>query len=635
MKIQTMQTTTMSLDLSKSLDLLKKQYAKAKKAYYNKEPILSDATFDKLEDHIRKQDPNWGELHKTGVKVGKKVEVALAHPMPSLNKAYPAEFPRWVAKNVSTLYVVMEKLDGSSVQLTYNGCGEPEKLVTRGDGINGKDISFLIPYLNLPTKPMKGMASTKVVFRCEAVMAKSVFTKKWASKFENSRNLVNGLLNRTDAHVALKDIDFVVLGCYGMSLKHGFEKAAHLGLRPVGYRLYGKPRSINAPLLEDMRATSPYDMDGLVVAPGDFVLDYKNADKPKGIIAFKVNDEANAEVVTVKRIIWQVTGRGRIVPKIEIEPTRMDGVMVKHCTAHNAAWMLERKIGPGAKVKVLRSGGVIPKIVEVVKPGKFQQPDIPYIQDGVHFLVIKASKATTERVDVLNIVKFMKTLGIELVAGKTATALYAAGLTSPLEYINAFGQKRLGLLINTAGFDGKQGVKIYDEIRRVFGSTLSMKKLMVASQVFGVGIGERKLSQIEDAGISMAELTYSEDFPSNYIEQVPGFAGKTCQVLDEGFVDWVQFFSSSSQYLTIDGSLPKKAKAVKGGKLDNLKVSFTGYRDKEQEAWVVANGGEVVPFGSKTEFLLFKDGGKSSTKVDKAKDKGIKVGTFQQLEKQK
>jgi NAD-dependent DNA ligase len=606
------------------LDSLKSKYTKAKLAYYTASPILTDTEFDALEDQLRKLDPKWPELTKTGVKLGKKVEVALAAPMPSLNKVYPEDLPKWLAKNKTDTYVVMEKLDGSSVQLTYTA-GKPTKLVTRGDGSKGKDISFLLPYLRLPTT--KAAPKGTAVFRCEAVMEKRVFEKKWSDEFENSRNLVNGLLNRQDAHPALKDVHLVVLGRYGTPLLEGLSQATLAGLRTVE-AVSVHPHKITASLLANMRKSSPYDMDGLVVAPSNFLLDYKNNDKPKNSVAFKVNDEVNAAEATVKRIIWQVTGRGRIVPKIEIEPTRIDGVTVKHAAAHNADWMLERKLGPGAVVKLLRSGGVIPKIVAVVKPGKFQPPSIPYAKDGCHFVVARASAATDKRIDVLNVVKFMKTLGVELIATSTAANLWDAGLATPTSYIVAFGNDTLKEPILSV-YPGRQGEKIYDELTRVLGSTISLKKLIAASQVFGVGIGERKLEQIEASGQALKGI-FTENKALPDFGVVPGFSTKTLLVLKKGYPEWAKFYKIAARYLTINGSLPKR-KVSTGGKLAGLKISFTGYRDKAQEEWITANGGEIVPFGKSTTVLLYKDGGKASSKIDKAADKGVRVCVFQDL----
>jgi len=55
-----------------TLDEAKALYLKAKEAYYNSKPIMSDAKFDKLEDAIKSKAPKWPELSKTGVKVKNK-----------------------------------------------------------------------------------------------------------------------------------------------------------------------------------------------------------------------------------------------------------------------------------------------------------------------------------------------------------------------------------------------------------------------------------------------------------------------------------------------------------------------------------------------------------------------------------
>jgi DNA ligase (NAD+) len=610
---------------------LKRNYLAAKEAYYNGTPKLTDAAFDKLEDSIRAVEPKWEELGKTGVKVkNKKTEVALTHFMPSLSKAYPTDMVKWLDKHQGP-YTVMDKLDGSSIQVEYLG-GKPVKVVTRGDGTRGGDISFLIPHLNLP----KVKVLKPFVLRCEALMDKLSFDKRWSKEFDNSRNAVNGLLNRRTAHPALKDVRIVVLGVFKQQLREGLAWAKLLGFDVVAF---GQPKNVTAAsltaLLSSRKSFGTFEVDGLVMAPSSFMVSYTNADKPKGIVAFKFNDEENAAVVTVKKIIWQVTGRSRIVPKIEIEPTKMDGVMVTYCAAHNAQWMTERNIGPGAKVKVLRSGGVIPKIVEVVKPGKFQKPDIDYTVDGVHFVVAKATKATNSRIAILNIVKFMKTLKIDLIAGKTAASLYAVGLTSPVEFVRSHANGNLGMKLHEAGFAGKQGVKILDEIARVFNAPILMRDLIVASQCFGVGIGDRKLQMIEAAGVALDEVFVSYDLDRILaLSDVPGFGEKTALVVKKGFPAWAEFFKSASRTLTVVGELPKKKKAV-AGKLSGKRVSFTGYRDAEHEAYIVANGGEVVSFGSKTNVLLFKAGGKSSSKVNTAIEKGIPAMTFLLLQKLK
>ena len=73
------------------LKALKRQYHRAKKEYATTDTVLMrDEAFDRLEDRIRKEDPEWKHLHRTGTRVAnKKTERELFCFMPSLDKKYP------------------------------------------------------------------------------------------------------------------------------------------------------------------------------------------------------------------------------------------------------------------------------------------------------------------------------------------------------------------------------------------------------------------------------------------------------------------------------------------------------------------------------------------------------------------
>ena len=620
------------LSLPTELAALKRLYAKAKVAYYEDHPIMSDALFDKMEKMLKKQVPTWAPLEETGVLPQKKTKRALAHFMPSLHKRYPDTTDIVKACNAVLYHVVMAKLDGSSLLLTYID-GVPTTLSTRGNGTIGGDISFHIKNLHLPTR--KGLKGT-YHFRCEAVVKEALFKKCWSKEFDNSRNMVNGLLNRKEPHPAFADIDLVVLGCFGESIMNGFDIADDIGLPYVYHEVQKLVPNKLPGVLEDFRKKSDYNMDGLVVAPSEWVMDYPDAEKPKKIWAFKVNDDGAAAVVEVKQIIWQLSGRGRYIPKIEIEPTQMDGVMVKYCTAHNAQWMLDRGVGPGAKLKVLRSGGVIPKIVGVVKAGKFQPPAGLYELKGVHFMISKKGMEEAgagNTMNVRNLDKFMGAMGIEFIARKTLEKFVGA-LPRPLSYMRAWHTGKLERILVAGGLGDKQSAKIVAEFDRVLGNVIPLSKLMAALQVFPVGIGERKLAMIEAHGISMSKLTsfLSKEDAEVLLVHVPGFDTISAKLVAGRLEAWRELFLRLNPMLKLDGELPKTLKrAVVKGPLNGERVSFTTYRDKAHEAAVVAAGGEVVPFSAKTTILVYKEGGKMSSKLDTARAKGVKVLTFNKL----
>jgi DNA ligase (NAD+) len=611
-------------DLTKA----KAQYTKAKKAYFEGDTeIMTDAEFDILENKIRKADPDWKGLHKTGAPVKHKEKVVLARKMPSLNKVYPEQVGSWMAKNKSNTYYAMHKLDGTSLQLVVEN-GKASRLHTRGDGEIGKDVSHLLPYVGSGWGFPRGLNAE---LRMEAVMSKRDY-KKWAHEFDNARQLVNGVFNRKQPHPALADISLVVLGVYGKTIREGLATANNWNMDTVttvdvdGSESYAKALEV----ILDKAKKAVFEVDGLVIATSDFVLDYKSNDKPKsGIVAFKVNAEDEMVEATVKEIIWQVTGRGRIVPKIKIAPTPMNGVMVQYATAHNAKMMLDKKIGPGAVVKMVRSGGVIPYIVEVLKPGKIQNPTVPFELEGVHYVVTEeADDSTLDRIEILNLVKFFTTLGIEGLKAKNLTALYGV-IQEPAHYVRIWKEGKLTKTLSHVM--GANAAKVTQSFDAVFSKPVHVRDLLPALQVYGVGIGKRKLQQIEDAGVSLACLTNDRLVD---VQDVPGFAEKTYKLLVKGKLHArIQLKLFKQLGIELDTSLPTKKAKPSTGKLVGLLVSFTGYRDKDQEAKVAAMGAEVISYGGKTTVLLYKDGGKASSKVEAARKKGIKVCTFEELTK--
>lgn len=610
-------------------------YLKAKKAYDNGgEPLMSDAQFDKLEDKIRKLDPSWSKLRTTGTRIeNKKTEVKLPYFLPSLGKAYPEAIGKFFAKYQKVdKWLAMLKLDGSSLYLRYTK-GKPTHLITRGDGTRGGDISFLIPALShtLPVIKDKG----DLHFRCEAIMPKSVFASKWEGKreddkFENARNLVNGILNRKTPHPALKDVKIVVLGQFGEKLLPGLKRASINGLCTVPYHTITSDNS-NADYLTTNLARSKtqaaYEADGLVLAPLNFLYEYQNSDKPKGIIAFKVNSEDMEVEAKVKDIIWQLSHNGRFTPKLLIEPIRLDGVTVTHATCHNAKWMYDRFIGPGAIVKLVRSGGVIPKIVGVVKKGKRSEPNEPHKWRGVHLVLdSKNSEAATE-VTQRRIFRYLRVFEIENIALKTVQKFYDAGLTTPFHYMKAYKDKNIKPLLKAEL--GENTKKIFQELHKL--DNVKLSTLMVASTCFPEGVGERKLSLLVDHGIDLRQLTHKEATESrirSLLSDVPKFKDASVDMIVEGMPAFRKFLVQAEKFITVQADKKAKAKKAISGPLNGINVSFTGYRDKEQEQTIINNGGSVVTFGAQTKVLLYKEGGKLSSKLEKAKEKGMLVTTF-------
>ena len=63
---------------------------------------------------------------------------------------------------------------------------------------------------------------------------------------------------------------------------------------------------------------------------------------------------------------WQTGGSGKITPVAILEPVDIDGAIVSRATLNNIAYIEALGLEIGCQVRVIRSGEIIPKIVERV-----------------------------------------------------------------------------------------------------------------------------------------------------------------------------------------------------------------------------------------------------------------------------
>ena len=163
-----------------------KLYLQAKDAYYNDSPIMSDGEFDKLEARIKFMLPDSPALKQTGAPA-KRQKAKLPIPIFSLDKVKPDTVEKWLQAHKGP-YHVSEKLDGHSLEIVYDK--GKISVYTRGDGITGKDVSFLAKALNLPA------TKASITVRAECILPKASFEALLAKEFANARNALGAVLNR-------------------------------------------------------------------------------------------------------------------------------------------------------------------------------------------------------------------------------------------------------------------------------------------------------------------------------------------------------------------------------------------------------------------------------------------------------
>jgi DNA ligase (NAD+) len=77
----------------------------------------------------------------------------------------------------------------------------------------------------------------------------------------------------------------------------------------------------------------------------------------------------------VESVQWQVGRTGNVTPVLEVAPVNLSGATIRRVTAHHAGMVDKRRIGPGSRIEIIRSGEVIPKLERVLSAS--EQVELP------------------------------------------------------------------------------------------------------------------------------------------------------------------------------------------------------------------------------------------------------------------
>lgn len=284
-----------------------------------------------------------------------------------------------IPSDVNT-FLIQSKLDGLSGLFKFDSHGKTQvKLFTRGrEGIEGGDISHLIPHINyIPSgkKLAKILGNDKTIYvKGEIIMKKSVFSKNYPDA-SNARNTGTGIVN-SDPAVSVakleksKDLDFIAFELdennSNKILEDALtqnEKLSKYGFTPVLSKIIAKS-NINVENLdielEEFIKTSQYIIDGIIIKAVNSYERLEAGKNPSNAFAFK-KDKEGVET-TVKSIDWNLSKLGIYNPTVNIIPVYIDGKYTEKATGHNYKYLIDNNIYPGAPVKIVYAGSVIPYI---------------------------------------------------------------------------------------------------------------------------------------------------------------------------------------------------------------------------------------------------------------------------------
>ena len=387
------------MDIKDKISSLRQELHEYNYQYYVLDnPTISDYEFDlKLKEllDLEKNHPEYYDPSSPTLRVGggitKEFQASIHNkPMFSLDNSYSIDELRDWEKRIkkyidqSVEYTCELKFDGVSINLLYEE-GKLVKAVTRGDGIQGDDITVNVK--TIPTVPLilKDDYPTRFEARGEIVMPleglKKLNKERMANgeePFKNTRNTASGSLKMQDSYEVskrpLKCLFYSVKEENNNTLDSQFDvlnKAKGWGFNVSNN--YTLAKSIDevykfARYWEENRHELPYDIDGIVIKVNNFlqqeILGYTSK-FPRWAIAYKFKpDQALTKLLSIS---YQVGRTGSITPVANLKPIELAGTVVKRASLHNSDFISKMDLRNNDHVYLEKGGDIIPKIVGIVK----------------------------------------------------------------------------------------------------------------------------------------------------------------------------------------------------------------------------------------------------------------------------
>ena len=576
----------------------------ADKSYYNSEnPIMSDQEYDMLRDSIKLKYPNHPYNLESGhsVKVD-KVKVTLPYCLGSAFKPNAKDVEKFIEKFKKKFpgpYMISEKLDGVS-GLFRNG--NDKQLLTKGDSLVGTDITNLVPSL-FPSEYEKG-----IDVRGEIIMKDNVFQKNHSLEKENARNAVAGLVNsKTVNKQVLKDSDFVAYELVKpwTSYDQQFTILKNMGFSVVKHELVDDfDLNMLKRLYSSYTGNSLYECDGIIVSQNN-VSKRAQVKYPPYMFAFKNMDDLETKIVTVKEIKWQISKDGYIKPVVTFDPVRLAGVNVKRVTSHNAKYIYDNSLGPGAKIELVRSGGVIPYIKRIVKQAKEpQMPEIDYEWNITEVDIITTKYSHDQKAKEL--AKFFSVMKIDGMALNNTLKIIDANIDTIPKIFNVTKRQ----LLSVENFKDKMATKIYNAIQEC-ANKCDLPTLMVASNIFGHGIGMRLMKRVftsyPDIIFKYIELSKTDFY--ELLNGIEDFAEQRSEQFQLAMNNFLQMFNALpngiQERLMFEPYQPiTVTDESEDERFLNKKFIFSDFRNPEWEKIIILKGGSIVTSVSKNTYML-------------------------------
>ncbi len=674
---------------------VQERYTKLKEAvnrhrhlYYTlQSPEIADSAYDELEQELIRLEEQYPELvsHDSPTRrVGGAPETAfkkVLHQVAqwSFNDAFTpddiSDFDARVRRGLQDLsqisYMCELKIDGLKVVLTYEK-GLLKTAATRGDGVVGEDVTHNVR--TIKSVPLQLERPVDIIVEGEVWMSEAALKEvnvlrqaqdKKLPLFANPRNAAAGAIRQLDPKVAAqRKLDVFIYDVARTSeqlpetqyeeLRYlqglGFKVNKHFTLAHsvgeiVEYWQKWQPRrpGVGAPTKASGKKENEegYWIDGVVIKVNELELQERlgyTGKAPRFAIAFKFPAEQVTTVV--EDIVLQVGRTGVLTPVAHLRAVLVAGSTVSRATLHNEDEIKRLDVRIGDTVVLQKAGDVIPDIVRVLaelrpkgsKPYRWPQRVAECGGSGAieripgqaaWRCVDKGSFAVMRRK--LRYFASRSALNIEGLGPSTVDALLERGL---VVNIDDFFTLREGDVLELEGFAEVSAKKLIESIKKS-AQQVPLSKLITGLSIPQVG---------EETAILLAQKYNTIDAAAQASEENLEVINGIGPVVAGAIHGWFRENKKLVERLKklIQVTNPDKISRVVleklplAGKTFVLTGTMASMSRDDAKARIRALGGSVSSsVSAKTDYVVA--GSDAGSKLDKAKELGVKILTEQQF----
>ena len=649
----------MIMDKMSRMEELIRILNEASAAYYNdRDEIMSNFEWDRLFDELSALEKETGIIlpESPTQKTGAEEEISSgsreAHEFPALSlkkSKNVSELQKWAGEREIWL---SWKLDGLTLVATYD-TGSLTKLMTRGNGTTGTNITYLAPYIK--GLPMKISEKGHFVVRGEATISYTDFEiindfiENDDERYANPRNLVSGTmaLDKTRAEeVAERKVTF-----NAFTLVFTERKIISWGermsfLEKLGFTVVERERTNAEKLPKVIEKWSQkvksgkmdIPVDGLVITYDDTV--YASEGSVTGHhatnagMAFKWQD---TEAQTVLDHIEWSCAASTISPVAVFSPVHLEGTEVKRASLCNISEMKRLGIGANGKTKlsVIKANMIIPKVVAADAQGtSFEIPDTCPVCGApteIHYgsatgaETLHCTNPDCNAKHIKKYTRFVSKSGMDIdgLSVQTLIKFINAGFISDFADIYSIENFREEITA-LDGFGEKSFSNLLESVEKSRNVSPVNFIFALSIPMIGIDAAKRIIKTLGTDGF-FTRLGNGDGF-----EDIDGIGGEKSASVIEWYAQKKnrELLSKLLSYINVE---KVEASDETGGKCAGLVFVITGdvhiYKNRDEfKAYVEAQGGKVTgSVSGKTNYLVNNDTESTSSKNQKAKSLGIPV----------